>query len=222
MISTEVFGSSDEVGSSASSSRRLLHHRARDADALALAAGKRSPRAGVAKPDSPTTSSSSKARVDVVCAGTCAATRATRTRSPGARESRFSITVRAARPGCIPGTPCRCAGGPGAAPCAAASTRSCPSNSIAPEVGSTSRLMQRMSVLLPVPEGPMIAVMPRGATSRVDVGKHRLAGDVVLGEMPDRQRRRRRRGPRRLDRRGRRRVHFFFAAFAASRAVSFS
>jgi hypothetical protein len=36
-------------------------------------------------------------------------------------------------------------------------------NRISPEVGSVSRLMQRMSVDLPVPEGPMIAVMPLSA-----------------------------------------------------------
>jgi hypothetical protein len=41
MISTDVFGSSDEVGSSASSRSGSLHQRARDAHALALAAGER-------------------------------------------------------------------------------------------------------------------------------------------------------------------------------------
>jgi hypothetical protein len=35
---------------------------------------------------------------------------------------------------------------------------------IEPEVGSTSRLMQRISVDLPVPEGPMIATMPGSET----------------------------------------------------------
>ncbi len=39
MISTEVLGSSDEVGSSASSEVGFLHQRARNADALALPAG---------------------------------------------------------------------------------------------------------------------------------------------------------------------------------------
>src|SRR6266581_717319 len=46
-------------------------------------------------------------------------------------------------------------------------TRSWPSSSTAPALGSTSRLMQRISVLLPVPDGPMIAVMPRAAMSRL-------------------------------------------------------
>ena len=62
MISTEVFGSSDEVGSSASSSRRLLHHRARDADALPLSAGERIGALIGEITASPTTSSSSNAR----------------------------------------------------------------------------------------------------------------------------------------------------------------
>jgi hypothetical protein len=35
---------------------------------------------------------------------------------------------------------------------------------IEPEVGSTSRLMQRISVDLPVPDGPMIATMPGSET----------------------------------------------------------
>src|SRR5437762_869387 len=46
-------------------------------------------------------------------------------------------------------------------------TRSSPSSSTRPAVGSTSRLMQRISVLLPVPDGPMIAVTPRAAMSRL-------------------------------------------------------
>src|SRR5207248_8229374 len=39
--------------------------------------------------------------------------------------------------------------------------RSTPSNNISPAVGSTRRLMQRISVLLPVPEGPITALTPR-------------------------------------------------------------
>src|SRR5713226_5177305 len=42
--------------------------------------------------------------------------------------------------------------------------RSWPRNKISPAVGSTSRLMQRTSVDFPVPDGPMIAVMPRPST----------------------------------------------------------
>jgi hypothetical protein len=38
--------------------------------------------------------------------------------------------------------------------------RSWPRNMISPAVGSTSRLMQRISVDLPVPDGPMTAVSP--------------------------------------------------------------
>ena len=40
---------------------------------------------------------------------------------------------------------------------------------ISPAVGSTSRLMQRISVDLPVPDGPMIAVMPRAGDVEIDV-----------------------------------------------------
>src|SRR5688572_20084581 len=40
------------------------------------------------------------------------------------------------------------------------------SKTISPEVGSTRRLMQRIRVDFPVPEGPMTALMPRGANSR--------------------------------------------------------
>jgi len=43
--------------------------------------------------------------------------------------------------------------------------RSLPSNRISPDEGSTRRLMQRISVLLPVPDGPMIAVTPSAAIS---------------------------------------------------------
>src|SRR3989441_6571697 len=45
-------------------------------------------------------------------------------------------------------------------------TRSCPSKITCPAVGSTSRLMQRIRVDLPVPEGPMTALMPRASKSR--------------------------------------------------------
>src|SRR4029450_3685947 len=45
--------------------------------------------------------------------------------------------------------------------------RSCPLNRISPSLGSTSRLMQRMSVLLPVPDAPMTAAMPRVPISRL-------------------------------------------------------
>src|SRR5262249_8031813 len=48
----------------------------------------------------------------------------------------------------------------------ASRTRSWPRNRISPEVGSTSRLMQRTSVDLPVPEGPMMAVRPRPSIVR--------------------------------------------------------
>ena len=55
-------------------------------------------------------------------------------------------------------------------------------------VGSTSRLMQRISVDLPVPDGPMIAVMPRPATVSDTSLQHRLAGAVFLAQVADDQR----------------------------------
>src|SRR5256712_147940 len=44
-------------------------------------------------------------------------------------------------------------------------TRSCPSKITCPAVGSTSRLMQRIRVDLPVPEGPMTAMSARYSNS---------------------------------------------------------
>src|SRR5215204_1461362 len=44
--------------------------------------------------------------------------------------------------------------------------RSWPRKRISPAVGSTRRLMQRISVDLPVPDGPMTAVMPRPGMAR--------------------------------------------------------
>ncbi len=49
--------------------------------------------------------------------------------------------------------------------------------------------MQRISVLLPVPDGPMIAVMPRAAIVEVDVLQYRLARHVGLRQMAQRQHR---------------------------------
>src|SRR5256714_5070615 len=43
--------------------------------------------------------------------------------------------------------------------------RSWPMNRISPAVGSTSRLMQRTSVDLPAPDGPITAVMPRPSSA---------------------------------------------------------
>jgi hypothetical protein len=47
---------------------------------------------------------------------------------------------------------------------------------ISPGVGSTSRLMQRISVDLPVPDGPMMAVIPWPSDGQVDVGSTGLPG----------------------------------------------
>src|SRR6218665_1367146 len=50
--------------------------------------------------------------------------------------------------------------------CAMSSCRPSSSSRMRPAVGSTSRLMQRISVLLPVPEGPMMLVSPVPDTAR--------------------------------------------------------
>ena len=91
----------------------LLHQRARDADALALAAGELVGALGgeVAEPDRV---EQLEGALDVRAPGICAATRARPARSRAGRTAR-SRSPRAARPGCIPGTPCRCGGAPRAA-----------------------------------------------------------------------------------------------------------
>ena len=45
--------------------------------------------------------------------------------------------------------------------------------------------MQRISVDLPVPDGPMIAVSPQLRDLKRDVAQHRLAGAVLLAELVD-------------------------------------
>ena len=47
-------------------------------------------------------------------------------------------------------------------------TMSRPPNRICPALGSTRRLMQRSSVLLPVPDAPITAVRPLPLTSSVN------------------------------------------------------
>ena len=66
---------------------------------------------------------------------------------------------------------------------ATACARSAPSNRISPAVGSTSRLMQRISVLLPVPDGADDRRDAARGDLEVDVGQHRLAGDVRLRQV---------------------------------------
>jgi hypothetical protein len=84
----------------------LLHQRAGDADALALAA-RQAVGARVAKSSPrPTASSSSKARA-TSSAGISQPGLARPARSRAGRSAR-SPSPSGARPGCIPGTPCRC------------------------------------------------------------------------------------------------------------------
>src|SRR5438132_572565 len=110
----------------------------------------------------------------------------------------------------------------------------------APALGSTRRLMQRINVLLPVPDGPMIAVMPRAAMSRLMSFKTGLPGtyDLVRCLIESMEgarsfqsgRHSRLRGDDAAvsDRHDGARLalgqprHFFLAASAASLAVSFS
>ena len=186
MISTEVLGSSDDVGSSASSSRGCCITARGDAHALALTAGKRIGALVGETRQADDVEQLERAR-DVARRRTCAATRATPTRSPGDRTAGFP-SPSAARPGCIPGTPCRCGGARCAQRRRAAAARGPgPRIRSRPTVGSTSRLMQRISVLLPVPDGPMIAVMPRCRDLEVDVGagpacRRRTTWRVLDGE----------------------------------------
>ena len=162
MISTEVLGSSEEVGSSASMQVGLLHQRAGDADALALAAGELVG-ALVGERAEPDRVEQLERAVDVLGVEPAQPRPPYRDIAEAAASAR-SRSPSGAPPGCIPGTPCRCGGASGAARVRCSLAMSWPRNRISPEVGSTSRLMQRISVDLPVPDGPMIAVMPRPST----------------------------------------------------------
>ena len=179
MISTEVFGSSDDVGSSASSSFGCCITRARDAHALALAAGQRVG-APVAKPARPTASAGRRRASISARAGTCAATPSSADVAEPARQQVFHhrqaldqvvflehhADVRGARwrsraPGSV--------------------ARSVPSNRISPAVGSTSRLMQRISVRLAGARRPDDRRDARARRSSRSMSvQHRLAALVLL------------------------------------------
>ena len=113
----------------------------------------------------PTASSSAKARTMSGCRVAAQPGAPERHVAEPARTAR-SPSPTAARPGCIPGTPCRCVAAPGAARVPRSSVRSCAVQQDLAALGSTRRLMQRISVDLPVPEGPMTAVIPSGAMDR--------------------------------------------------------
>ena len=139
----------------------LLHQRARDADALALAAGKLVGALGgeVAEADGV---EKVKGAIDVA-SGKLAQPRpphrhvaeppAQHVLDHGEPLDQVVFLEHHAD-----AAPCR-------AQCAAAEPGEVlAAKGISPAVGSTRRLMQRISVDLPVPDGPMIAVMPRPST----------------------------------------------------------
>ena len=58
-----------------------------------------------------------------------------------------------------------------------------------PAVGSTSRLMQRMTVDLPAPDGPISAITCAVGHVEVDALEREIAGAVALGQTLDPQHR---------------------------------
>ncbi len=156
MISTEVFGSSDEVGSSASSNEGCCIT-AREMPTRWRCPPESESARALAKPVRPTISSVSQARW-------MSAASKLRQKAfhadvlPRHPVSRFSITVRrSTRLYSWNTMPMRLRAERNSLP--ESLTMSRPSNTISPAEGSTSRLMQRIRVDLPVPEGPMMAVM---------------------------------------------------------------
>ena len=114
----------------------------------------------------------------------CGATLSTRTYVAEAAQVHVLHDGQAARPGCTPGTPCRCAGVTSAQRLTGF-PRSLPSKQNPPEVGLTRRLMQRISVDLPVPEGDDGGDAIGAFDVRGDVARHRLAGDIFLDQVFD-------------------------------------
>ena len=137
---------------------RLLHQGTRNADALALSAGELIG-ALCGKGTQSDGIEQLKGAFDVGCRKIDAAMCARAVRSRAVRIERFR-SRKGVRRGCTPGKPCRS--------CRRAKRNSGrdkrmmsrPRNMISPAVGSTRRLMQRISVDFPVPDGPMTAVIP--------------------------------------------------------------
>jgi hypothetical protein len=173
MIWREVLGSRLAVGSSISSSSGSCCQRAGDADALALAAGKRVG-ALVGMSVSPTRSSSAKASRRRRCGKRAEKLRQKPAHSRAGRTAR-SPSPSAARPGRIPGRSCPCAGARGAAARAQRGDLVSPLSRTRPPVGSTSRLTQRISVDLPAPDGPIRPTTCRPAL-RSDALQRLVAG----------------------------------------------
>src|SRR6266702_2752329 len=162
MISTEVFGSSEDVGSSASIKSGSC------ISARAMPTRWRCPPESwsarlVAKSPRPTASRSPKARSISAAGNLRSHARHTGTK-PSLLQNTSAITEsRSTRLYSWKTMPMRRRAARSSGP--DSRTRSWPRNRISPAVGSTRRLMQRISVDLPAPEGPMIAVNPRPSTS---------------------------------------------------------
>ncbi len=163
----------------------VLHQRARDADALALAAGERVGATCRGSLSRPTRSSSAKARGDV--AGRKPAHEAHAVEPDESRagpQSRFSITVRrSTRLNSWKIMPMRRRAARSSR--ARSSARYRADEQDMPEVGSTNRLMQRISVLLPAPEEPMTATTSGRSDHEVNRVERALADGIDLGEPLD-------------------------------------
>src|SRR5262249_2878649 len=148
---------------------RLLHQRARNADALALAAGELVGAPGgevdqshrIEQPEGP---------VDIRCRQPAQPRTPDRHIAAAApyhvfvNPARHDSTFRTTDSGCTssypgPSMPLRRGAVRRSRP--VSRPKAWPRNRISPAVGSAKRLMQRISVDLPAPEGPMIAVVPR-------------------------------------------------------------
>ena len=160
---------------------RLLHQRARDADALALPAGKLVGALGgeFAEADG---IKQLEGALDVGRAETCAARRAIPTRNRAVRTAR-SRSPRAARPGCTPGRSSRCGGARRAAQARRAAPYPRPRNRISPAVGSTSRLMQRTERRLAGARRPDDGGQAARRDLERDIAQHRLALAILLGQV---------------------------------------
>ncbi len=168
MISTDVLGSSEDVGLVGKQQRGLLHHGTGDAHGRCRWPPGQRVGALMGKPrKADDASSNSYARQIILRRELAAPCAPSRHIAEPPRDSRFSpITDRRSTTGCIPGTaipiwrvwrsallPDRPAPGPGFR-----------TGSPPPSV-ATRPLMQRINVDLPVPDAPMIAVIPRVSIS---------------------------------------------------------
>ena len=159
MISTDVLGSSEEVGSSA----RMISGSCMMARAMPTRwrwpPGQRVGALGCAKPGKPDRIEQVESALDVAL-GKFAQPGAPHRNIAEPAAQQVLHDASGARRDCTPGTPCRCGAARSSGRGRTSFARSWPRNRISPDVGCTRRLTQRISVLLPVPEGPMMAVRP--------------------------------------------------------------